>query len=50
MNPFAGLALALVAAALGIWFAVSFADWNKQQACVTTGGKRCGGAPVTWER
>jgi hypothetical protein len=44
VNPYAGLVLAIIAAVLGAWLALAFADWNKQQACVTAGGRNCPGA------
>lgn len=50
MNPYAGIVLAIIAAVLGAWLALSFADWNKQQACVTAGGRNCKGAPIFWTR
>ncbi len=36
------LVLAIVAALLLGEFAVKFAEWNKMQACATTGGRNCG--------
>jgi hypothetical protein len=50
LNPFAGLVLAIIAAALGVWLALAFADWNKQQACAAAGRRNCGGAPIFWTR
>jgi hypothetical protein len=50
MNPYAGLVLAIIAVVLGAWFALAFADWNKQQACAAAGGRHCQGAPLVWAR
>lgn len=36
--------IAIIAVVLLGWFASEFADWNKQQACATSGGRNCGGA------
>jgi hypothetical protein len=50
MNPYAGIVLAIIAVVLGAWLALAFADWNKRQACLTAGGRNCGGAPIIWTR
>lgn len=50
MNPYVGLLLAVIAVVLGVWLALAFADWNKQQACATAGGRHCQGAPLFWAR
>jgi hypothetical protein len=42
-----GVLIAILAAILLSWFALEFADWNKQQACATSGGRNCG-APRTY--
>jgi hypothetical protein len=43
-----GVLVAVVATVLLSWFALEFADWNKQQACATSGGRHCGGAPAAY--
>jgi hypothetical protein len=42
-----GVLVAIVATVLLSWFALEFADWNKQQACATSGGRHCG-APAAY--
>jgi hypothetical protein len=41
MNYLGVLAI-IVAAVLLVWFVNAFVDWNKQQACATSGGRNCG--------
>ena len=31
-------------------FLFTFYDWNRQQACATSGGRNCGGVPMPMER
>ena len=37
----------IVAAVLLAWFALEFADWNKQQSCILSGRRNCGSASTT---
>jgi hypothetical protein len=37
-----GVLIVVAAAILLSWFALDFADWNKEQACATSGGRKCG--------
>lgn len=41
LRTYLGAASAVVAALLLAWFAMEFADWNKQQSCVLSGRKNC---------
>jgi hypothetical protein len=36
-----GVLVVIAAAILLSWFALDFADWNKEQACATSGGRHC---------
>jgi hypothetical protein len=38
--------LAIVAAIALSQLLVQFHDWNRQQACVTSGGRHCGGPRI----
>jgi hypothetical protein len=52
-NPamnYLGVLVAIVAAILLSWFALEFADWNKQQACATSGGRNCGAPRAYFSR
>ena len=31
-------------------FLFQFYDWNREQACATSGGRNCGGVPARLER
>jgi hypothetical protein len=44
MNNYVAVILAIIAVILVAEFAVEFADWNKEQACVSAGRRNCGGA------
>jgi hypothetical protein len=37
-----GVIIAIVAVFLLGWFVSAFSDWNRQQACATSGGRNCG--------
>lgn len=45
-----GLILALGLTAIGVELAFSFSDWNRLQACVTSGSRVCGDQtpPIQW--
>jgi hypothetical protein len=47
MHPYAGIALAIAGVLLGAWLAIAFADWNKQQACATSGRRNCDASIAT---
>jgi hypothetical protein len=34
--------VAIIAVVLLGWFVSAFSDWNKQQACASSGGRNCG--------
>jgi hypothetical protein len=38
---------AIVAAILLSQFLFDFYDWNKTQSCASTGGRNCGGRPIS---
>src|SRR5260221_12217109 len=44
MNNYVAIILAVIAVILVAEFVVEFADWNKEQACVSAGRRNCGGA------
>jgi hypothetical protein len=45
------LIIAAIAVALLLSeFLFDFYEWNQQQACATSGGRNCGGAPSTLGR
>jgi hypothetical protein len=39
---YVGVLVAIVAVVLLAWFVSAFSDWNKEQACATSGGRNCG--------
>jgi len=43
MNNYVAVILVIIAVILVAEFAVEFADWNKEQACVSAGRRNCGG-------
>ncbi len=43
MNNYVAVILAVIAVILVAEFVVEFADWNKEQACVSSGRRNCGG-------
>ncbi|MBV9522372.1 MAG: hypothetical protein JO010_06250 [Alphaproteobacteria bacterium] len=43
MKNYIVLLLAIIAVILLGEFVFQFADWNKTQACATSGGRNCGG-------
>jgi hypothetical protein len=45
-----GVLVVIAAAILLSWFALDFADWNKEQACATSGGRRCGVSHADFSR
>lgn len=45
-----GVLVVIAAAVLLSWFALDFADWNKEQACATSGGRKCGGSHAYFGR
>ena len=42
MKNYLALLAAIIAVVLLGWFVSAFSDWNKQQACATSGGRNCG--------
>jgi hypothetical protein len=46
MKNYVVLALVIVAVILLGEFVFQFADWNKTQACATSGGRNCGGGRI----
>lgn len=46
MNNYLAIILAIVAVLLIGEFVVEFADWNKEQACASSGRRNCGGVHV----
>lgn len=44
MNNYVAIILAIIAVLLLGEFAVQFADWNKEQACVSAGRRNCADA------
>ena len=43
MNNYVAVILAVIGVILVAEFVVEFADWNKEQACVSSGRRNCGG-------
>ena len=43
---YVAVVVAIIAVVLLGWFVSAFSDWNKQQACATSGGRNCGIARV----
>ena len=39
---YVAVVVAIIAVVLLGWFVSAFSDWNKQQACATSGGRNCG--------
>ena len=50
MKNYIILAIVIVAAILLAKFVDAFVDWNKEQACATSGGRNCGGPRVMLTR
>lgn len=46
MNHYLAIILAIIAVVLIGEFVVEFADWNKEQACATSGGRNCAGIRI----
>ena len=44
------IAAAIVVALLLSQFLFDFYEWNRTQACATSGGRNCGAAPATLAR
>ena len=44
------IVVAIIAVILLTEFLFQFYDWNRQQACATSGGRNCGGVPTQMER
>ena len=48
MNNYIAVILAIIAVIVIGEFVIEFADWNKQQACATSGRRNCAGAVHTF--
>jgi hypothetical protein len=48
MNNYIAVILAIIAVIVIGEFVIEFADWNKQQACATSGRRNCTGAVHTF--
>jgi hypothetical protein len=46
MNNYVAVILAIIAVILVGEFVIQFADWNKEQACVSSGRRNCAGPAV----
>jgi len=46
MNNYLAVILAIIAVILLGEFVVEFADWNKEQACASSGRRNCGGPRI----